>query len=70
LVVLQSEYEGDLGTVIVAPLVYDDNLPSLTQIMVKIDFEGTPLIASIPELAAINRRGLRKRCGKSPRPRG
>jgi toxin CcdB len=62
-VALQSEYAGDLETVVVAPLLLANDLPSLTQMMVKVDLDGITLIASMPELAAINRRSLRSRIG-------
>ena len=62
-VILQSEYAGELQTSIVAPLYRSDAADLLTHVTVDVRFEEQDLVASIPELAAINNRSLRKKAG-------
>lgn len=62
-VVLQSEHSGDLPTIVVAPIYLRAKAQLLSQLTVAIEFEGQHMLISIPELAAVSDRRLKRKLG-------
>jgi toxin CcdB len=62
-VVLQSHFLAATPTVIVAPLLIDDDRSAYSEASVKIVFRGDRHVLSIPELAGIEPSRLKRRLG-------
>ena len=62
-VVLQSHFLAATPTVIVAPLLIDDDRSAYSEASVKVLFGGDRYVLSIPELAGIEPSQLKRRLG-------
>jgi toxin CcdB len=60
-VVLQSQYAGDLPTLVVAPVYRAEVAERLTKLSVDVRFDGQDLVILLPELVAIKAAMLRSR---------
>jgi toxin CcdB len=58
-VVLRSQYAGDLPTVVIAPLYRAEIAERLTKLTVDVRWMDTDLVASLPELVTIKAALLR-----------
>jgi hypothetical protein len=62
-VVLQSQYAGDLPTAVIAPVYRAEVAERLTKLSVDVCWDGQDLVILIPELVAANAVLLRARSG-------
>jgi toxin CcdB len=62
-VVLQSHLLDAMPTVVVAPLLQDDERRIYAQTSAKVEFEGQAYSVSVAELAAVDIRGLGRSLG-------
>jgi toxin CcdB len=62
-VVLQSQYAGDMPTVVVAPVYRAEAAERLTKLSVDVYLEDQDLVILLPELASINAAVLRSKRG-------
>lgn len=62
-VALQSHHLRWSPTVVVAPLIHDTGRERYSEISVAIEFNGSPLVLYVAELAAIDARHLQRSVG-------